>query len=74
MASGPVMAKMMTGRFRSRDVDRHIGAGPRETVGGAGATPEAVARLLALADGTGGEALLAALARLRAVVSADGRA
>ena len=40
---------------RPRDAGRHAGDGP---AGGAGASPAAVARLLALADGSGVEAVL----------------
>ena len=71
MAGGTAMVRTGARGGRPRDAGRHAGDGP---AGGAGASPAAVARLLALADGSGVEAVLGALARLRAAGSPAGRA
>ena len=62
--------------FKKKKKKKKKGGGEKKgphgagTADGAGATPTAVVRLLALADGTGVEAVLDALARLRAAGSA----
>ena len=59
MAGGTAMVGTGAKAGRPRDAGRHAGDGP---AGGAGASPAAVARLLALANGSGVEAVLGALA------------